>query len=265
MDDQEDSHCLDVAVDAGVATITLARPDALNALNMELKRALAAAIRQVGSDASVRCVVLTGRGRAFCAGGDIAEMRLNDNPVRSRDRLQALLRDVVLPLAELEKPTIAAINGHAHGAGLSLMLACDLAIASVDATMSCAFSKLGLLPDCGALWFLPRRVPMPVAKDLIFTGRRISADEGMKLGLVNEVVPAAELADAVGTLAAKLASAPTVALGLTKRLLDRSLESTLHEMAALESMAQAILYSTQDHLAAQEAFVNKTPARFVGA
>lgn len=256
---------LRVTRDAGVATLTLARPDAMNALNVELKLDLAAAVRAVADDPEVRCVVVTGEGKAFSAGGDIAEMTLNDNPVHSRSRLQVLLRDVVIPLAQLEKPTIAAVNGHAHGAGLSLALACDLIVAADTAVMSCAFSRLGLLPDCGALHFLPRRVPLPVAKELIFTGRRFSATEALEMGIVNTVVDAADLAPTVADLAGQLASAPTVALGLAKRLLDQSPQSTLEQMAVLEAMGQSILYSTQDHLAARQAFLDKATARFVGA
>jgi len=253
-----------VGREAGVATLTLARPDARNALNMDLKRDLAAAVRAVADDAEVRCVVLTGEGQAFSAGGDIGEMALNDTPARSRSRLQVLLRDVVVPLAEMEKPTIAAVNGHAHGAGLSLALACDLVVASSTAVMSCAFSRLGLLPDCGALYFLPRRVPLAVAKELVFTGRRFSAAEAREMGVVDRVVDDAELAPTVATMAAELAAAPTVALGLAKRLLDQSLHSTLAEMAVLEAMGQSILYSTRDHLAARQAFADRTTAQFLG-
>ena len=136
-----------VARHVGVATVTLNRPDSMNALNMGLKGELAQVVAELADDADVRCVVFTGAGRAFSAGGDISEMELNGSPVRSRSRLTVLLRDVVIPLAEMEKPTVAAINGHAHGAGLSLALACDLIVAADTAQLSCAFSKLGLLPD----------------------------------------------------------------------------------------------------------------------
>lgn len=253
-----------VTRDAGVATVTLNRPDAMNALNMGLKRDLAQVVRELADDGDVRCVVFTGAGRAFSAGGDIGEMELNDTPVRSRSRLQVLLRDVFISIAEMEKPTVAAVNGHAHGAGLSLALACDLIVAADTATMSCAFSKLGLLPDCGALYFLPRRLPMSVAKELVFTGRRFSAADALEMGLVNRVVPAGELPDAVRELASGLAAAPTVALGLAKRLLDQSLQSTLPEMAQLEAFGQAVLYTTSDHLAARAAFSRKTTPTFTG-
>lgn len=255
---------LQLVTEDGVATVTLHRPEAMNSLNMDLKGELARAVAQLADDPDIRCVVLTGSGRAFSAGGDIGEMALNDTPVRSRSRLQVLLRDLILPLAEMEKPTIAAVNGHAHGAGLSLAIACDLIVASDAAVMSCAFSKLGLLPDCGALYFLPRRLPMHVAKELIFTGRRFGAEEALQMGLINRVVPADELSAVVAGLARELAAAPTVALGLAKRMLDQSLDSSLHEMAALEAFGQAVLYTTADHLSAREAFSQKLSPTFVG-
>ncbi|MHB2029141.1 MAG: enoyl-CoA hydratase/isomerase family protein, partial [Acidimicrobiales bacterium] len=183
---------LSIDINQGVATITLNRPSAMNALNMSLKGDLAHVIGSLKDDPAIRCVVLTGAGKAFCAGGDIVEMDLNVNPVRSRSRLQILLRDIFIPLAEIEKPTIAAVNGHAFGAGLSLALACDLIISSDKSVFSCAFTKLGLLPDCGALYFLPRRISMTLAKELIYTGRRFSSHEALTMNLINQVVASEE-------------------------------------------------------------------------
>jgi 2-(1,2-epoxy-1,2-dihydrophenyl)acetyl-CoA isomerase len=250
--------------EAGVATVTLNRPDAMNALNMDLKSDLAGVVAELADDPAVRCVVFTGAGQAFSAGGDIGEMALNDSPARSRARLQVLLRDVFIPLAEMEKPTIAAVNGHAHGAGLSLALACDQILASDTAVMSCAFSKLGLLPDCGALYFLPRRLPSSLVKELIFTGRRFTSAEALEMHLINRVIPAAHLVDAARELALELASGPTVALGLAKRMLEQSLQSSLHEMSSMEALGQAVLYTTADHLTAREAFSRKSTPAFLG-
>jgi 2-(1,2-epoxy-1,2-dihydrophenyl)acetyl-CoA isomerase len=253
-----------VAVADGVATVTLNRPEAMNALNMQMKEELAEAIGALGADPAVRCVVITGSGKAFCAGGDINEMELNDSPRRSRERLATLLRSLIIPLAQLEKPTIAAINGHAHGAGLSLALACDLMIAGAGAKLSCAFSRMGLLPDCGALYFLPRRVSLQYAKELVYTGRQVLADEALRMSLVSQVVPDAELATAVASLARQLAHGPTVALGLSKRLLDQSLHTGLPEMAELEALGQALLYETEDYHEARRAFLAKTQPHFTG-
>ena len=249
----------------GVATITLNRPEAKNALNMAVKSELAAAIKDVANDHAVRAVVLTGSGDAFCAGGDIREMDLNDTPVTSRARLQKLLAEVTIPLAEMEKPTIAAVNGGAHGAGFSLALACDIIIATEEAAFSCAFSKMGLLPDCGSLYFLPRRTSMGVSKELVFTGRRISAAEAVGYGIVNRTVAAADFQAEVDKLAQSLAASATVALALSKQLLDQSLQSSLHELAILESYGQAALYTTADNQAARTAFAEKKKPEFIGS
>lgn len=246
------------------ATISLNRPDAKNALNMEVKAALASAISSVANDPDVRCVVVTGVGDAFCAGGDIAEMALNDTPATSRSRLEKLLNEVTLPLAEMQKPTIAVVNGHAHGAGFSLALACDIIVASDDAVFSCAFAKVGLLPDCGSMYFLPRRVPMGVAKELIYTGRRFTAEEAQRMGVVNTVVAPEELARYGAELAASLGESATLALGISKSILDQSLQSSLREIAALEAYGQAVLYASEDHLAARTAFLSKSRPEFVG-
>ncbi|MBA3743575.1 enoyl-CoA hydratase-related protein [Sporichthya sp.] len=255
---------LEYTVAAAVATITLTRVEARNSMDMVLKGELAEVIERAATDQAVRAVVVTGSGNAFCAGGDVSEMDLNTDPVTSRARLRTLLQTVYLPLAEMEKPTIAAVNGHCYGSGLSLMMACDLVVAADDALFSCAFVKVGLLPDCGAMYFLPRRLPMNVAKELIFTGRRFDAAEGKELGLVNRVVPAADLAKHVGELAAELAAGPTVALGMAKTLLERSLLLGPRDFAELEALAMGTIFSTEDHLAARKAFASKSTPEFKG-
>jgi 2-(1,2-epoxy-1,2-dihydrophenyl)acetyl-CoA isomerase len=248
----------------GVATLTLTRVDAMNALNMETKAELADVVKVVSTDPEIRCLLITGTGKAFSAGGDIIEMELNKTAVIARQRLQKLLNEVFIPLGELEKPTIAAINGHAHGAGLSLALACDLIIAAESASMSCAFVKLGLLPDCGSLYFLPRRVGMGVAKDLIFTGRRISGTEAAQLGVVNRVVPDDQLEQVAGDLARQLAASATLAIGMSKRILGQSLELTLRQVSELEAHGQAMLTTTEDHQNARIAFASKGTPTYNG-
>lgn len=247
-----------------VATLTLNRADAMNALNMNLKEELAAALNDISRDSEVRAVVITGNGKAFSAGGDISEMALNTSPAVSRSRLQKLLADIFIPLSNMEKPTIAAVNGHAHGAGLSLALACDMIIASENASMSCAFSKLGLLPDCGSMYFLPRRVSMNIAKELIFTGRRFSAQEALEMGLINRVVSSENLSTSVHEMATGLAAGATVAFGIAKSIINRSLESSLEQIADLEAHGQALLYTTEDHMAARTAFAAKSSPVFFG-
>jgi 2-(1,2-epoxy-1,2-dihydrophenyl)acetyl-CoA isomerase len=255
---------LEYTVADAVATIRLTRVEARNSMDMLLKAELAEVIELAATDTAVRAVVVTGSGNAFCAGGDVTEMDLNTDPVTSRARLRTLLATVYLPLAEMEKPTIAAVNGHCHGSGLSLMMACDLAIVADDAMFSCAFVKVGLLPDCGAMYFLPRRLPMNVAKELIFTGRRFDAAEAKELGLVNRVVPADELMKHVGELAADLATSPTVALGMAKTLLERSVLLGARDFAEFEALAMGTIFSTEDHLAARAAFKNKSTPEFKG-
>ncbi len=250
--------------DHGVATIELRRTAAKNAMDMALKTELAAAVRLVAEDPAVRAVVVTGSGDAFCAGGDIVEMALNDRPTSSRSRLATLLESIYMPLAEMEKPTLAAVNGHAHGSGLSLALACDVVIASDAAVLSCAFAKVGLVPDCGSLYFLPRRVSLGRAKELVFSARRVGAAEALELGLVERVVPAATFREEVAATARSFAAGPTVVLGLAKKLLDVATSSTLREVSELEGFAQAVAYSTSDHAAARQSFSTRTPPLFSG-
>jgi len=255
---------LTVTVEEAVVTVTLNRPSALNALNMVLKKELAAAVAAIAAEDSIRAVILTGAGKAFCAGGDIVEMELNTDPATSRRRLAQLLGETIIPLVELEKPTIAAINGHAHGAGLSLALACDLVYAADTAMLSCAFTKVGLIPDCGALYILPRLLPMSRVKELVFTGRRFGAAEAVALGLINASMPLDELLPTVTALATQLAGSASIALGLTKSLLAQSTSSSVREMAAAEALGQAVAYATADHLAARTAFAIKQSPVFHG-
>lgn len=260
----ETLHSLRVDIADAVATVVLNRPEALNAQNTEMKAELAVVIKALARDRDVRAVIITGQGKAFSAGGDVKEMVLNTDPATSRERLDILLHDVYLPLARMEKPTFAAVNGFAFGSGLSLALACDIVIAAEDVRMSCAFIKMGLLPDCGSLYFLPRRLPMSVAKELVLTGRQFTSQEALAMGLVNKVVPADELMNVATTLARDLAAGPTVAMGLAKRLLDQSLESTAVQLAEFETLGQAILLATEDHLEARTAFEEKRAPTFRG-
>jgi 2-(1,2-epoxy-1,2-dihydrophenyl)acetyl-CoA isomerase len=248
----------------GVGRITLDRPEALNALNLQLKTELATCIAAIHDDADVRAVLLTGNGRAFCAGGDITQMDPQRTPQAARRRMLKLLREVLIPLARLEKPVIAAVNGHAHGAGFSLALACDMVYAADSAVFSLAFARLGLVPDTGALYFLPRQIGLNRAKELVFTARRIGAEEAHDLGLVNHVVPDDELLDSAGAMARELAAGASVALGLAKRLLDQSPQLSLEDMAELESYGQAIAISSADHAEGIAAFTERRPPRFSG-
>jgi 2-(1,2-epoxy-1,2-dihydrophenyl)acetyl-CoA isomerase len=256
---------LGLEVADGVGTVTLNRPDALNALNFALKAELASCWQEIKERDDVRVVLLTGAGRAFCAGGDISQWEPGAAPVASRKRWLNLLGDVVVPLARMEKPVIAAVNGHAHGAGFSLALAADVIYAAESALFSLPFAKLGLVPDTGALYFLPRIVGLSRAKELVFSGRRLSAGEAHDLGLVNHVVPDDDLGKVAREFALSLAAGAPLALGMTKRLLDQSLNVSLDDMVELESYAQAVAIATEDHAEGVRAFREKRVPRYTGA
>ena len=256
------SEVLSVDVADGVATLTLNRPQARNALNMELKRALADVLQALPTDPSVRSVLVTGAGPAFCAGGDARELDASRTALVSRDRMDWLLQQVFLPLARLPLPTVAAVNGPAYGAGFSLALACDVLVASEAAKFSLAFSRMGLVPDCGALWFLPRVLGPGRAKELLFTSRPVGADEALALGIAQRIAPADRLADEAGELARELAAGPRDALRMTKRLLEQCATSTLDEAAQLESYAQGVAMASAEHAEALAAFRDKRSPDF---
>jgi len=255
---------LDISVEDGLAVVTLQRPEAMNALNGVLKDALSAWLRQVRYDDDVRAVLITGSGRAFSAGGDLSEMDPGRAPQAARMRQDKLLREVFVPLAQLPKPVVAAVNGHAHGAGLSLALACDIVIAADDAPMSLGFVHRGLAPDCGILYFLPRIVGAMRAKELLLTGRRFDAREAVEMGLISRSVPGAELMPVALETARSLAQGATVALGMTKTLVDQSWQASLEQLAELEAYSAAVCRKTEDHAESLVAFREKRPAVFTG-
>jgi 2-(1,2-epoxy-1,2-dihydrophenyl)acetyl-CoA isomerase len=245
-----------------VATVTLDRPDALNALTRASRRALAHDLRALSGDAAVRCVVLTGAGRAFCAGQDL----------REQDALvdvETTIRETYIPLVEaltaMPKPVIAAINGAAAGAGLSLALACDLRYLAEDAVLMMAFSNIALVPDCGGTWFLPQIVGYARAFELAATGRRVRADEALELGLVQRVLPVEELLPQAQELGAQLAARPPLALAWTKRLMrDAEGDGGLTAAMEMEAQLQASAVSTHDHAEGVAAFLEKRAPRFEG-
>jgi 2-(1,2-epoxy-1,2-dihydrophenyl)acetyl-CoA isomerase len=260
----ESFEALEVSLDAGVLRLVLNRPDSLNALNLQLKGELAEAVRFAAADDGVRAVLLTGAGRAFCSGGDITEMDASRKPLEARRRMRHLLHTIHLPLTKLEKPVIAAVNGHAFGAGFSLALAADIVVAAEEAKLSFAFAKVGLVPDSGALFHLPRLIGLSRAKELIFTAKVITAGEAAELGLVNRVVPVAELHAEASRLASELAAGPAVALGLMKTLLNQSPLTSFEDMIELEAYAVSVVTSTADHAEGIAAFLEKRPASFGG-
>jgi 2-(1,2-epoxy-1,2-dihydrophenyl)acetyl-CoA isomerase len=254
-----------VEVDAAdhVATITLDRPDALNALTVSLKVELLAAFVRMGLDPDVRAVVLTGAGRAFCAGQDLRE-RLEPGAAPLEVEIRERYNPLILAMRGLEKPIVGAINGIAAGAGASLAFACDVRIAAESASFLLAFGRVGLIPDSGATWLLPRLIGSAKAAELALVGGTLSAADAERFGLVTRVVPADTLLDEARLLAARLASIAPQALALTKRAMEQSWTATLEEQLEIEAELQGIAGATADHAEGLAAFVEKRTPRFSG-
>ena len=251
-------------VDGGIATITLDRPDALNSLEASLKKDLLAAFREAGRDRAVRVVILTGAGRAFCVGQDLKE-RLAPDPAPLDVEVRERFNPLVMAIRLLDKPVIAAVNGVAAGAGASLAFACDLRIAAEHASFVLAFGRIGLVPDTGATWLLPRLVGLGRASELLLLADPLPAAEALRIGLVNRVVPGDELAAQARRLAMSLAERAPRAMALTKRAMRRALESGFEATLDYEASLQGIAGRTADHAEGLAAFVEKRPPRFTGS
>jgi 2-(1,2-epoxy-1,2-dihydrophenyl)acetyl-CoA isomerase len=248
--------------DAGVRTLTLDRPDALNALDRELKEVLLASLRAAARDEAVRAVVLTGAGRAFCAGQDLRER--GPGAASLATELSERYIPIIEALHRLEKPVVAAINGVAAGAGFSLALACDLRVMADTATFISAFGRIGLIPDSGLSWFLPRLVGPARAAEIVMTTDPVDAPTADRIGLVNRVVPSEACLAEAQALAARLAAGAPLAMGLAKRSLAYSLEHDLSSSMAFEAELQGIAGRSADHAEGIAAFTEKRPARFTG-
>jgi len=247
-----------------VARITLNRPDARNALDFTMRRELLAALADLEGDAEARVLVLTGAGGHFCAGGDVKAMReRRHTAAEGRARVEALNR-MVLRLVDFPRPTIAMVDGYAVGAGCNLALCCDLVVASDRARFGEVFWKIGLVPDGGGTWLLPRAVGLARAKELVFTADIIGAAEAASMGLVNHVVPVAELEGTTRALAERIAAGPPAVLRLAKHMLNRAAASDLRAALDLEAYSQGIAISSEDHQEGLQAFFEKRPPRFTG-
>jgi 2-(1,2-epoxy-1,2-dihydrophenyl)acetyl-CoA isomerase len=263
-----------------IATITLDRPDVLNAFDRALKEELLAALKQAARDADVRVVIVTGAGRAFSAGQDLRE-RLPADPMDAPEaeagkaaplapptpldqELRERYNPIILAIRTMDKPVIAAVNGVAAGAGMSLALACDIRIASEAASFIEVFGRVGLAPDTGSTWFLPRLVGPAKALELMWTTDSVDAATALALGIVNRVVVPDQLMAETRALAVRLASAAPLALALAKRAVSRGLEIGLPEALDYEASLQGIAGRSSDYAEGVRAFIEKRPARFTG-
>ncbi len=262
---QFEALLLDIA--DGVATITLNRPERLNALSPAMRLEIHDAVTHCDGNGDVRVMVFTGAGRGFCSGGDVKTMNeanaagassaLQDKLAPARDR-------AVLALRNSPKPIIAAVNGPAAGAGMNVALACDIRIASTQAKFAQSFVRRGLHPDWGGTYFLPRVVGMAKACELIFTGKIITAQEALALGIISQLVEPDALMDTVRELAGAIAAGPPVAIRLAKRALYRNVDSSLREALEFETYAQNICRETEDAKEGIQAFVEKRAPDFKG-
>ena len=249
-----------------IATITLNRPDKLNAFIGHMRRDLAEALEQAGSDRSVRVVIVTGAGRAFCAGGDIAFMAelMQRRDAEEFARILGAGRRVITAIRQMAKPVIASINGPASGAGCNLAFACDLRIASNTATFSQSFTKVGLHPDWGGTYFLPRFVTPNKACEMFFLGEAIDAAEAERWGIVNQVVAPEDLETATLQLAERLRAAPPIALAAAKHAVYMSQAAELEEMLRYETEAQLRCFESDDGHEGIRAFLEKREPKFTG-
>ena len=258
---QSESSALLVTEADGVLWLTLNRPEARNAINHDLRRLLLKAITETAQDPKIRAVVIQGDEKAFCSGGDVKEMGVDKSIVAMKLREGSA---IIEGIANLAKPVIAGVRGHASGAGFSLAMACDHIVAQDDATFTSVFSKRGLIPDLSGTFWLARQVGLYRAKDIVFSARPVSAVEAHSLGLVTTLTSAKDYPSELAKVVKRFATGPTLAFGLAKRLLNHTFESDLATALEREGLSQGELSTTSDHLNAIEAFKNKTEPTFEG-
>lgn len=249
------------AVEDGIATLTLDSPARKNALSLPMRDEIGEVIRRVRADDSVRALILTAAGTDFSSGGDISSMQVEINAEQGRKRLHKVhgwLEDLI----QLDVPVIAAVDGAAYGAGFSLALTADIILATPRARFGLPFLRMGLVPDCGVFYTLPRMIGLQRAKALMFSMRELNAQAAQDLGIVMEIVPADSLQERARTLALAFTEASPVAVGLTKQALNASLNQDLHTMLAMEADGQGIAFSTAYRREAADRFMAKQPLRY---
>jgi 2-(1,2-epoxy-1,2-dihydrophenyl)acetyl-CoA isomerase len=251
-------------VEKGVATITLNRPDTLNAFNDTMILETTKAVKSAGRDVEVRCIVLTGNGRGFSSGQDLKDLEGREAGATIGDHLRHTYHNLIEALTTVEKPVIGSINGVAAGAGCSVALATDLRIASEKASFLQAFSRIGLVPDSGSTWFLPQLIGYARAYEMAVLAEKVPAKTALEWGLINKVVPHEQLAEMTMEWALQIAQGPTKSYGMTKRAMRRAMVGTLPEAMAFEATLQDIASATEDAREGVVAFVEKRKPNYTG-
>jgi 2-(1,2-epoxy-1,2-dihydrophenyl)acetyl-CoA isomerase len=258
------NNSIELKIENKIAFITLNRPDVFNSFNREMALSMQETLDNCANDTNVRAIVITGNGKAFCAGQDLKEVTdPNLNP-GFRKILEEHYNPIIQKIRNIEKPIIGAVNGVAAGAGANIALACDIVLASENASFIQAFSKIGLVPDSAGTFFLPRLIGFQKASALMMLGDKVSAHEAEKLGMVYKVIATENFIDEVTKLAETIAQMPTKAIGLTKRLLNQSMTNNLEQQLALESNLQIEASSSNDYKEGVTAFVEKRKPEFKG-
>lgn len=259
-------NAIQFRIENGVGWITLNRPDARNAVNAEMREEIIAVLTDARTNSEIRTLILTATGKGFCTGADLSGPRAQGptGPGAGREVMKNSSQRLIRTLWDLEKPVIAAVNGVAAGLGSHLAFACDLVIASEEARFIEIFVRRGLAIDAGGAFLLPRLLGLSRAKELVYFGDDLAAADAHRLGLVNKVVPTAELESAARAWAEKLAQGPTFAIGMSKRLLNRSLESSMETCFEEEALAQSLVTQSEDTKEGIKAFMEKRPPKFIG-
>ncbi len=247
-----------------IAYLTLNRPEVFNSFNREMALLLQSELDHCESNSEIRAIVITGNGKAFCAGQDLKEVTSPELNPGFKKILEEHYNPIISRIRKIEKPIIAAVNGVAAGAGANIALACDVVIASENASFIQAFSKIGLVPDSGGTFFLPRLIGFQKASALMMLGDKVSAEEAEKLGMIYKVVSSENFSEEINKIANTMALMPTKALGLTKRLLNRSLTNSLEEQLELEGKLQIESAQSEDYAEGVDAFVKKRKPEFKG-
>jgi 2-(1,2-epoxy-1,2-dihydrophenyl)acetyl-CoA isomerase len=255
---------IEVTIQDSIATITLNRPSVFNSFNREMALLLQKELDAAEKDQAVRAIVLTGNGKAFCAGQDLKEVTTPELNPGFKKILEEHYNPIIQRIRSIEKPIVAAVNGVAAGAGANIALACDVVIASKKASFIQAFSKIGLVPDSAGTYFLPRLVGFQKASALMLLGDTISAEEAERLGMIYKVVSEEDFSEQIQQTAKTLTALPTKALGMTKRLLNQSMGNSLEDQLELESKLQIEAAQSEDYAEGVDAFVNKRKPNFKG-